>query len=65
MPFPDARHQSGLQAAARLLGVNADGLLRALTTRTRHTHDGESDPGLNSCSETGLEIIKWGLWLEG
>ena len=58
MPFPDARHQIGLQAAARLLGVNADGLLRALTTRTRHTHDGESQiPGLNGCSETGLAII--------
>ena len=31
-----------LGAAAHLLGVDAAGLLRALTTRTRHTHDGGS-----------------------
>lgn len=30
-----------LEAAARLLGVSADGLAKALTTRTRHTVDGE------------------------
>ena len=30
-----------LEAAAKLLGVPADGLARALTTRTRHTVDGE------------------------
>jgi hypothetical protein len=29
-----------LAAAAKLLGVHADGLARALTTRTRHTTDG-------------------------
>ena len=31
---------AALQAAAKLLGVQADGLARALTTRTRHTVDG-------------------------
>lgn len=30
-----------LEAAAKLLGVQSDGLSRALTTRTRHTVDGE------------------------
>jgi myosin-5 len=29
-----------VQAAARLLGCDAEGLFRALSTRTRHTHDG-------------------------
>ena len=31
-----------LEAAATLLGVQTDGLSRALTTRTRHTVDGKS-----------------------
>ena len=39
---------SALQAAAALLGVKADGLARALTTRTRHTVDGESVQGLQA-----------------
>ena len=35
-----AAAQQHLQAAATLLGVDADGLLKALTTRTRQTVDG-------------------------
>ena len=31
-----------LEAAARLLGVPSDGLLKALTTRTRNTFDGQA-----------------------
>ena len=43
----DEAARSHLEAAAQLLGVNAEGLLRALTTRTRHTHDGDPVlPGL-------------------
>ena len=34
-----------LGAAAHLLGVDAAGLLHALTTRTRQTHDGEPAAG--------------------
>ena len=36
---PDAEFH--LEAAARLLGVNAKGLAKALTTRTRQTFDGK------------------------
>ena len=42
----DEASKGHLEAAAKLLGVEAGGLLRALTTRTRHTHDGER---LGSC----------------
>ncbi len=35
---------AALEAAARLLGVQSDSLSRALTTRTRHTVDGEQSP---------------------
>lgn len=44
----ESSHVSGseaelhLQAAASLLGVDAKGLAKALTTRTRQTFDGES-----------------------
>ena len=41
-----------LEAAARLLGVSADGLAKALTTRTRHTVDGEL---LASCNTVLLQ----------
>ena len=51
-----------LEAAAKLLGVQADGLSRALTTRTRHTVDGESSwrsHALESCKCTSLLVITW------
>ena len=41
-----------LEAAAKLLGVQADGLSRALTTRTRHTVDGN----LPACAS----LASWG-----
>ena len=44
---------TSLEAAARLLGAQADGLARALTTRTRHTVDGE-----RVCSHS---LLAWGL----
>ena len=40
---------AALGAAAKLLGVQADGLSRALTTRTRHTVDGESSSLAHAC----------------
>ena len=40
---------SALEAAARLLGVQSDSLSRALTTRTRHTVDGEQS--LLTCTQ--------------
>ena len=43
-----------LEAAARLLGVPSDGLLKALTTRTRHTFDGQD-----------LELEPWVLGRHG
>lgn len=36
--------QKHLDACAMLLGVEAEGLLKALTTRTRQTVDGENIP---------------------
>ncbi len=39
-----------LDAAAALLGVEAPGLLRALTTRTRMTPDGELCGGTGACA---------------
>jgi myosin heavy subunit len=45
--------QFHLDAAAQLLGVSAQGLAKALTTRTRVTHDGDplppSSPSKCSC----------------
>ena len=38
----DERH---LKSAAKLLGVDTDGLLKSLTSRTRHTVDGAPQPG--------------------
>lgn len=40
--------QFHLDAAAQLLGVSAQGLAKALTTRTRVTHDGDPLPPLLS-----------------
>jgi myosin heavy subunit len=37
---PGGAAEGHLRAAAALLGVRGEGLLRALTTRTRHTTDG-------------------------
>ena len=42
---PAKRH---LAAAARLLGVDAAGLLKALTTRTRQTVDGACAPAFSA-----------------
>lgn len=51
-----------LEAAAKLLGVQADGLSRALTTRTRHTVDGMSGWAivhLRSRKVTCLLVLFW------
>jgi myosin V len=44
----DVKAQNHLIAAAKLLGCDAEGLYHALTTRTRHTHDGACNIGLTS-----------------
>lgn len=45
-----------LQAAASLLGTSADGLARALTTRTRHTVDGELVVGMHKPSPKAVPV---------
>lgn len=47
---PDA--QRHLSSAAKLLGVDAEGLLRSLTSRTRQTVDGAPLPAVAPCSAT-------------
>ncbi len=44
-----------LEAAAKLLGAQSDGLARALTTRTRHTVDGGQLSLLCFCAQSGLQ----------
>lgn len=56
----DNKAQAHLVAAAKLLGCDAQALFHALTTRTRHTHDGAAGEGWKDSVRSPQELGVWG-----